>query len=298
VGLDSSQLHDLGAGWWRWLTIDLLWAVSAGLLVGWFGGLGVARLVLYLRRRFHETLTADEMLTLGMIALVYGVALAMNTYAFLAVFAAAVAIRRDEYLRSGGRPEQEVLREVERKLENSRDSAAEQAQAEDEEEVSAIEDEKNLAPARLAHAQLRMTQSAERLIEVTLVLLVGALISFRTFSHPEVWWFVPLLLLVIRPAVVTLSTVWFRMYPAQRMLAAWFGIRGIGTIYYLAHALGLGVREHDPAEARLLVDLCVAVICVSVVVHGISATPLMKWYSHHRGPQSSEAEGGAGGAAA
>jgi NhaP-type Na+/H+ or K+/H+ antiporter len=62
------------------------------------------------------------------------------------------------------------------------------------------------------------------------------------------------------------------------MLAGWFGIRGIGTVYYLAHALDMGVAEHDPAESRLLLDVCIAVISVSVVVHGISATPLMRWY--------------------
>jgi NhaP-type Na+/H+ or K+/H+ antiporter len=256
VGLYSTELHELGAYWWRWLTVDLLWAILGGLAVGWFGGLGVARLVIYLRKRFHESLTADEMLTIGMIALIYGAALALHTYGFLAVFAAAVAIRWEEY----------------------QSAAPGEAPADDEQQGPTKDEADGLEPRDLARAQLQMTESAERLIEVAVVVLVGSFISYRTLAQPALAWFIPLLLLGIRPAVVFLSTWRLRMWPAQRMLAGWFGIRGIGTVYYLAHALDMGVAEHNPAESRLMVDLCIAVITVSVVVHGISATPLMRWY--------------------
>lgn len=297
IGLFSTQLHDLGAGWWRWITIDLLWAVAGGLGVGFFAGLGIGRLVLSLRRRFHESLTADEMLTIGMIALVYGLALSLHTYGFLAVFAAAVAIRWEEYRRNPTQSADPASRESgeksaaaggsgeqERANANDLHDPSEPSRTEEgaRDEHAAREQEKQIAPARLAHAQLRMTESAERLIEVTLVVLVGSLISHRTFTHASVWWFVPLLVLVIRPAIVFASTAGVRMIPAQRALAGWFGIRGIGTLYYLAYAFDAGVAGRDPAEADLLVDLALATITVSVVVHGISATPLMNWYAERR----------------
>jgi NhaP-type Na+/H+ or K+/H+ antiporter len=55
----------------------------------------------------------------------------------------------------------------------------------------------------------------------------------------------------------------------------WFGIRGIGSLYYLFYALNHGVPE---ALARQLVPLVLTVVAVSIVVHGISVTPLMRRY--------------------
>ena len=49
LGLGLMGAHDLGAWGWRWWTIDLVWAVVAGLGVGVACGAGVTRLVIYLR---------------------------------------------------------------------------------------------------------------------------------------------------------------------------------------------------------------------------------------------------------
>jgi NhaP-type Na+/H+ or K+/H+ antiporter len=54
---------------------------------------------------------------------------------------------------------------------------------------------------------------------------------------------------------------------------AWFGIRGIGSFYYLLFAL-----EHGPSAVRPLAAPVLAVVSASVIAHGISATPLMDWY--------------------
>ncbi len=60
---------------------------------------------------------------------------------------------------------------------------------------------------------------------------------------------------------------------AQRLMA-WFGIRGIGSFYYLPFAL-----EHGPSDAvRPLAAPVLAVVSASVIAHGISATPLMNGY--------------------
>jgi NhaP-type Na+/H+ or K+/H+ antiporter len=61
---------------------------------------------------------------------------------------------------------------------------------------------------------------------------------------------------------------------------AWFGVRGIGSIYYLAYALSHGV----PAPAgRMLADVTLVVVAGSIVLHGISVTPLMQRYSAFTG---------------
>jgi NhaP-type Na+/H+ or K+/H+ antiporter len=63
---------------------------------------------------------------------------------------------------------------------------------------------------------------------------------------------------------------------------SWFGIRGVGSFYYLAYSL-----EHGPvASITPLVPLALAVVTASVVIHGVSATPLMNRYRRLRHSES------------
>jgi sodium/hydrogen antiporter len=52
----------------------------------------------------------------------------------------------------------------------------------------------------------------------------------------------------------------------------WFGIRGIGSVFYLPH---LGV---DGRIADTLVSLTLWTVAASIVAHGLTAQPLMPWY--------------------
>jgi len=65
----------------------------------------------------------------------------------------------------------------------------------------------------------------------------------------------------------------------QRRLIAWFGIRGIGSIYYLMYAINHGL-QHSLAEE--IIALTLTVVAFSVVVHGISVTPLMNLYAQRK----------------
>ena len=65
----------------------------------------------------------------------------------------------------------------------------------------------------------------------------------------------------------------------QRGLIAWFGIRGIGSIYYLMYAVNHGLPERMAAD---LTTVTLAVIFVSIVVHGVSVTPLIGLYNRSR----------------
>lgn len=258
LGLGLLGVHELGEGGWRWIAIDLVWAVAAGLATGIVLGTLVGRLVLYLRGTHREAVGLDDFLALGLIALAYGAALLLKGYGFLAVFAAGLALRRIELRASHGEnPPEDVL----------------VAASSPEAEKVATDPEK--APAYMAQAALGFTEQLERIGEAAVVLLLGGMLS-ASFLPPAAVWFIPLLFLVIRPAAVYAGTLGSRSTPAQRRLIAWFGIRGIGSVYYLTYAMQHGLPE---ALGRSLAALVLATVAVSVVVHGISVTPLMKRYA-------------------
>jgi len=55
-------------------------------------------------------------------------------------------------------------------------------------------------------------------------------------------------------------------------MSGWFGVRGIGSIYYLSYAIQHGL----PTElAHELIQLTLVVITLSIIVHGTSVKPLM-----------------------
>ena len=80
---------------------------------------------------------------------------------------------------------------------------------------------------------------------------------------------------VIRPLSV-LSIPWGSLLNRhQRGLVGWFGIRGIGSIYYLFYAINHGLVGTSSAVA---VNLTLSVIALSIVVHGLSTQPMLAWY--------------------
>jgi NhaP-type Na+/H+ or K+/H+ antiporter len=127
----------------------------------------------------------------------------------------------------------------------------------------------------MTQAVLGFTEQLERVGEVAVMLLVGVMISVTAIPSDALW-FVPLLLLVIRPVAATMGMIGSTTTWLQRAFIAWFGIRGIGSIYYLMYAITHGVSEET---AGLLTGLTLAVVTTSVVVHGVSVTPLMRRYS-------------------
>jgi NhaP-type Na+/H+ or K+/H+ antiporter len=253
LGLGLMGLHPLGAGWWRWWAVDVAWAVAGGLGIGFGLGTLVARLVLYLRRTHREAVGLDNFLALGLIALAYGAAVLLHAYGFLAVFAAGLALRQEEMRHTGHR------RAADLKV----SSGSEQ---------DAVHPEK--APAYMAEAVLGFNEQIEKLLEVAAVLALGGMLA----AVRPTWAAVGLaaaLFLVVRPAAVFLGLAGGGMSTVRMGLTGWFGVRGVGSLYYLAHATGHGV---PPDTARQLAELVVVTLALSVVVHGISVTPLMGWY--------------------
>ncbi|HYO29119.1 MAG TPA: sodium:proton antiporter [Thermomicrobiales bacterium] len=279
LGLGLLGLHDLGPFGLRWIGIDLLWATAAGLAVGAVLGTLVGRLTVYLRREHGEAVGLDEFLVLGLVALSYGVALLIHSYGFLAVFAAGLALRRIERLQTG--PELHPVEE------------GEPVAPEDE-----LATHPEAAPAHLVSSLLGFNEKLERIGEVALVVVIGSLLDIAAFPTAAVW-FVPLLLLAIRPLAVIVGVGRLPVEPRQRLLLGWFGIRGIGSLYYLTYAIEHGVGE---PLAGQLAALTLAAIAASVVVHGVSVTPLMERYGRRAnrtpqpatGPASGDSDGAGG----
>jgi NhaP-type Na+/H+ or K+/H+ antiporter len=262
LGLGLLGLHELGVGGWRWVAVDLIWATASGLGVGWLLGTLVGLLVLYLRREHKEALGTDDFLALGLIALSYGAAVLVKGYGFLAVFAAGLALRHIERRaaeRAGG-------------VDAPPPELAMQGGEGAHEEVATAPD---TAPAYMAQAALGFTEQLDRMGEVAVVLLVGGMLSAATLSLDALW-FVPLLFLVIRPLAVGIGTPMRGAPPIQRRLTMWFGIRGIGSVYYLSYAIAHGV---EAPLARELTALVLSTVAASALAHGITVTPFMRRYS-------------------
>ncbi len=76
---------------------------------------------------------------------------------------------------------------------------------------------------------------------------------------------------VVRPVAGWLGLLGTDQSTGSRLAIAFFGIRGMGTIYYLAHA----VTEEFFTEIRPVWAVAVFTILVSIVVHGVSAGPVL-----------------------
>jgi sodium/hydrogen antiporter len=261
LGLGLVSLHDLGAGYWRWLTLDVLWAVAGGVAIGYVLSMLVGRAVLYLRTRHREALGADEFIAFGLIALAYGMALLCHANGFLAVFAAGVALRRID-----ARPAAHV--NVTLSLDTPTTTPAHAPDAARPAD----------APAHMMLGVQRFNSQLERFAEVGIVLTLGTLLVAVELRR-DMLWFVLVLFLIIRPLAVYVGLIGTNVPRRARGLMAWFGIRGIGSIYYLMYAITHGI---EPALAEQLLSMTAAVVVTSIVAHGISVTPLMTWYEKRR----------------
>lgn len=257
LGLGLLGLRELGDYGWRWLALDVVWAIVVGLAIGALLGVATGRFVIYLRRRHQEAVGLDDFLALGLVFLSYGMALMVHAYAFLAAFAAGYALRAVErhYSQSEDADEEVV-------------AMAEQGEAEE----IAVDSEK--APAYMASAVLGFTEQFERIGTVGMVVLIGVMLYYANWTWQALW-FVALMFMVVRPLAVWLGLLGSRASGVQRGLIAWFGIRGIGSIYYLMFAEHHGLPD---GVAGSILSLTLITIAASVVIHGSSVTPLMKWY--------------------
>jgi NhaP-type Na+/H+ or K+/H+ antiporter len=261
---DSVQADWLG----QWALHRLVWAVPAGLVIGYTLGRLMGRLSIYLRIKHRDSvISPNDVLALALIGLAYVLADLVGAWGFLAVFAAGVGLRREEVSSSGYAkiPSEEQTQPV---LGHITGSVVQANQPDDEKLTSPT-----VAAGVLMGDMLAFGNLLERSLEVLLVTLLGVLL----YPHWD-WRAVGLALLlfcVIRPLSVRLLMGRNWASPAQRTLIGWFGIRGIGSLYYLSYALNHGLTEGSLKDS---VDITLTVVTVSILLHGISTQPLLDRY--------------------
>jgi NhaP-type Na+/H+ or K+/H+ antiporter len=130
----------------------------------------------------------------------------------------------------------------------------------------------------MAHAVQGFNEQLERLAELATVLVIGAMLSYVTLSS-KLWWFIPLLFLVLRPLAVLVGVMGNSILAHQRVMICWFGIRGIGSVFYLAFALHRGLPEPFSQE---IITFTLVTVAVSIFIHGVSAVPMMRWYARNK----------------
>lgn len=256
LGLGLLGAHELGPGGSMWWGLDLIWATVGGVAIGGLLGSATGQLVVFLRSRHGEAVGLDVFLGLGLVGMSYGIAQLCLASGFLAVFAAGLALQR---VRDVPRPHSRPL------------PAAHDSQGHT---YATLATHSHHASATMRDSVQGFNEQFEKLAELTLVLLVGAMLAYAP-ALPGTVLFVALMLLVLRPISVAVATVGSSLSLSQRAMVGWFGIRGIGSVFYLLLALhqGLGTPVTD-----VLVTLTLWTVAASIVAHGVTAQPLMQRY--------------------
>ena len=278
VVLGLLWLEHGGPGPWigGWALHRLVWAVPAGLLLGFALGRVVGWVAIKLRSRQQDTGAPSDFLALALIALSYVGAEAVGAWGFLATFAAGVGLRHAELHVTHESPHPDQARNPDPAAEtSSRDVAAHPPP---EHLVGAnVEAEELREPAVAAGVLVAETitfgDTAERILEVLLVVVVGVLLS--SYWSLRAVPLALLLLFVIRPLVTHVFLAGSPTNRTQRHLMGWFGIRGIGSLYYLSYALSHGAGGTPAVE---LAGVTITTVALSIALHGISARPILDRY--------------------
>jgi NhaP-type Na+/H+ or K+/H+ antiporter len=221
----------------KWVAVDIIWAISTGIIMG----LIVPLAIVWVDKKIQKYRPADalmeDFLSISTILITYSLTEIINGYGFLAVFMAGLTVQR-----SYTNPQKPL-------------------------------------------AQLEFIERLEKLLEIGLILLLGSILLWQPMVNyaGQSLLVIVFLFFIIRPLGVWISTIGKKplnsnrrnLHPGTRWLFGWFGIRGIGSLYYLAYSLGHGVKGNT---AEQIAWITYTTIVVSVILHGISATPLMNWY--------------------
>ncbi|MFW5758610.1 MAG: cation:proton antiporter [Bacteroidota bacterium] len=118
------------------------------------------------------------------------------------------------------------------------------------------------------------SEEMESIMIVILFTLAGIYIS-KNFINDFQWYMIPaslVILLMIRPLAGYLALVGTKLPIRKKLIISFFGIRGIGSAYYLLYAF----YHVDFPQAKQALALLTMVIMLSVFIHGFTARPVMK----------------------
>lgn len=118
------------------------------------------------------------------------------------------------------------------------------------------------------------SEEMERILVAVLMFLIGAYIASGVLA-PLTWESVAVALAVIflvRPLAGMISFAGHPLPQWDKWVLSFYGIRGIGSLYYLAYAM----HQADFPHAKELWAVVILILVISVIVHGLSAKPAME----------------------
>jgi NhaP-type Na+/H+ or K+/H+ antiporter len=129
----------------------------------------------------------------------------------------------------------------------------------------------------------QVIERLERLLTLIVLLLLGIALTGGILA--DLTWrgatIGVLLLLVVRPLSAWAGMRFLHprvLGPRERWATAFFGVRGIGSLFYLAYAMG----HAEFAGAGELWSTVTFTVTLSVLLHGVSATPIMRRLDERR----------------
>ena len=254
LGMGMLGLHDLGDFGMGWLLKDVLWATLSGVAIGVAAGAALAHVVWKLRSKPHKHELMDDFLGLGLIGVVYSLTVMVSGWGFLAVFFSAVALRQTEL---------KLAKAAQVAFDGSSTQQSVRADANARPELE--------SPQTVSQGSLVFKEHLERLSEVVMVLLIGGTLYLDSWTWAAVG-LALFLFVVVRPASVIIGLMSTHTSRQIRGLTGWFGVRGIGSLYYLMYAIENGLPE---ALSLQLIQMTLIVVTLSILLHGASVKPLM-----------------------
>jgi NhaP-type Na+/H+ or K+/H+ antiporter len=125
------------------------------------------------------------------------------------------------------------------------------------------------------------TEQLERLFMMVLLVMFGGAIAdgelFRALTLEAVV-FAVLAIFLVRPLSGWVSLLGRDQRADEKAVISFFGIRGLGSAYYLAYALGHGRFE----QPDLLWSTTGLIVLISIVLHGTTVTPVMRHLDRQR----------------
>lgn len=246
-----------------WALRDIVWSIPAGALLGF----GLARLVGSLATRLKvmsRDTAPNDLLALALIAFTYAIAQYLHASAFIAAFAAGLGLRHTEWRVVSRHPapevEQEPVHPPAELLVNPH--------RRDPEDVS----QPAASIGMVISDALTFGDAFERLTAAALLVLLG--VAFASYVSVQGLLLAALLFFVIRPVSVLASTMGCGFSMPRRLILGWLGVRGIGSLYYVAYATMHGLSRQ---EATTLAQWIVTTVVTSVALHGMSTQPIMAW---------------------
>lgn len=126
-----------------------------------------------------------------------------------------------------------------------------------------------------------VTEQVERLAMMIVLLLFGGALA-RGLLDALTWrdgLAALAILLVIRPLTGLIALHGFRAAAGEKLTIALFGIRGVGSFYYLAY----GLNHMQVAGADRLWAVLGLVVLLSILMHGLTVTPVMRLLDRRQG---------------